>query len=107
MLLRLTSLAAMSFISANVILSSSAIAQVNTAPTLSEQTLREAQQQERGSLSVGGSNVNLLQLINQINLAGGRSPEQFSKDQNESFDEAVSTFRKQQQREIKISIPNQ
>ena len=82
-----------------------AIAQINNAPTLSEQTLREAQQQERSPLSVGGSNLNFLQLINNINLAGGKSAEQFRASQAESLDEAVSSFKDQQRREIKISIP--
>lgn len=83
-----------------------AIAQVNNAPTLSEQTLRDAQQQERSALSIGGTNLNLLQLINSINLAGGKSPEQFRAGQSESIDDAVSTYKNQQRREIKISIPS-
>ncbi|MBD2178444.1 hypothetical protein H6F42_16115 [Pseudanabaena sp. FACHB-1998] len=86
-------------------IASGAIAQVNTAPTLAEQTLREAQQQEKSSLSIGGSNLNILQLINNINLANGKSPEKFRADQAESLDDAVTNFRNQQRREIKISIP--
>jgi len=46
-----------------------------------------------------------LQLINNINLAGGKSPEQFRASQAESFDEAVTNFRSQQRREVKIEIP--
>jgi|GEM_PF-615946 len=84
---------------------SQAFSQVNTAPTLSEQTLRDAQQQERSPMSIGGSNLNIMQLINNINLAGGKSPEQFRSEQSESLNEAVDNFRKQQRREIKISIP--
>ena len=87
-------------------LPSQALSQVNTAPTLSEQTLRDAQQQERSPLSVGGSNLNIMQLINNINLAGGKSPEQFQAEQSESLNEAVNTYREQQRREIKISIPS-
>lgn len=105
MILKTISLAVTSLLSATMLLSTSAIAQVNNASTLSEQTLRDTQQQERGALSVGGSNLNLLQLINNINLAGGKSPEQFRANQAESLDEAVSSFRDQQRREIKISIP--
>ena len=105
MILKTLSLAAMSLVSAAMFIPTGAIAQVNNAPTLSEQTLRDTQQQERGALSVGGSNLNLLQLINNINLAGGKSPEQFRANQAESLDDAVSTFRDQQRREIKISIP--
>ena len=104
MILKTISLAVTSLLSATM-LSTSAIAQVNNASTLSEQTLRDTQQQERGALSVGGSNLNLLQLINNINLAGGKSPEQFRANQAESLDEAVSSVRDQQRREIKISIP--
>jgi tRNA A37 N6-isopentenylltransferase MiaA len=106
MILKTISLAAMSLMSASIFASSGAIAQVNNASTLSEQTLREAQQQERSPLSVGGGNLNLLQLINNINLAGGKSSEQFRESQSESFDEAVSNFRNEQKREIKFSIPN-
>ena len=104
MILKTISLAVTSLLSATM-LSTSAIAQVNNASTLSEQTLRDTQQQERGALSVGGSNLNLLQLINNINLAGGKSPEQFRANQAESLDDAISTFRDKQRREIKISIP--
>lgn len=73
---------------------SQALSQVNTAPTLSEQTLRDAQQQERSPMSVGGSNLNIMQLINNINLAGGKSPEQFRSEQSESLNEAVNKDRK-------------
>ncbi len=103
--LKTISLAATSLISGLLFASASAIAQVTPPPTLSEQTLREAQQQERSPLSIGGSNLNLLQLINNINLAGGKSAEQFRASQTESLDDAVSTFRNQQRREIKFSIP--
>ncbi len=84
---------------------SGAIAQVNTPTTLSEQTLRQTQQQEQSPLSIGGTNLNFSQLINQINLSGGKSPEQFRAEQSESLNDAVNTFRNQQRREIKISIP--
>ena len=93
------------YLSAIALMPTMAIAQVTNAPTLSEQTLREAQQQERSPLSVGGSNLNLLQLINNINLIGSQSPEQFRANQNESLNEAVSNFRNQQQRDLTISIP--
>jgi tRNA A37 N6-isopentenylltransferase MiaA len=106
MILKTISLVAISLVSASMFASAGAIAQVNNAPTLSEQTLREAQQQDKSPLSVGGSNLNLLQLINNLNLAGGKSSEQFRASQSESLDEAVSNFRNQQQREIKFSIPN-
>ena len=99
------SVAALSLVSAAVLIPTGAIAQTTTTTTLSEQTLREAQQQERSSLSVGGSNLNLLQLINNINLANGQSPEQFRANQSESIDEAVSSFKNQQRREVKFSIP--
>ena len=105
MIFKTISLVATSLVSATLFAASGAIAQITPAPTLSEQTLREAQQQERSSLSVGGSNLNLLQLINNINLAGGKSPEQFRASQAESFDEAVTNFRSQQRREVKIEIP--
>lgn len=91
---------------AAIALAPAAIAQVTNATTLSEQTLREAQQQERSPLSVGGSNLNLLQLINNINLIGSQSPEQFRANQNESLNEAVTNFRNQRQRDLTISIPN-
>ena len=106
MIFKTISLVAMSFVSASIFASAGAIAQIAPAPTLSEQTLRDAQQQERGSLSVGGSNLNLLQLIKNINLAGGKSADQFRASQAESLDEAVTNFRDQQRREIKISIPS-
>jgi len=108
MISKTISLVATSVVSATIFASfasASAIAQVNNAATLSEQTLREAQQQEKGSLNIGGSNLNLLQLINNINLAGGKSPEKFRAEQSESFDDAVSNFRNQQRREVKFSIP--
>ncbi len=106
MIFKTISLAATSLLSGLLLVSASAIAQSTPSTTLSEQTLREAQQQERSPLSVGGSNLNLLQLINNINLAGGKSAEQFRANQSESLDEAVSTFRNQQRREINFSIPN-
>ena len=84
---------------------SGAIAQINTAPTLSEQTLRDSQQQEKSPLSVGGGNLNILQLINNLNLANNKSPEQFRASQDESLDETISTYMNQQRREVKISIP--
>jgi len=99
------SVVATSLVSATIFASAGAIAQVNTSTTLSEQTLREAQQQEKGSMNIGGSNLNLLQLMNSINLAGGKSPEQFRASQDESLDDAVSNFKNQQRREVKISIP--
>ncbi len=105
MIFKTISLVATSLVSATIFASASAIAQVTTATTLSEQTLRDAQQQERSALSVGGSNLNLLQLINNINLAGGKSADQFRASQAESFDEAVTNFRSQQRRDVKISIP--
>jgi hypothetical protein len=105
MIFKTISLVATSLVSATIFASAGAIAQVTTATTLSEQTLRDAQQQERSSLSVGGSNLNLLQLINNINLAGGKSADQFRASQAESFDEAVTNFRTQQRRDVKILIP--
>jgi hypothetical protein len=105
MIFKTISLAAMSLVSAAMLIPTGAIAQSTTATTLSEQTLREAQQQERGSMNIGGSNLNLLQLINNINLAGGKSPEQVRTSQSESIDDAVSNF-KQQRQEVKISIPS-
>jgi hypothetical protein len=87
--------------------SSGAIAQVNNATTLSEQTLRQTQQQEQSPLSIGATNLNFSQLINQINLSGGKSAEQFRAEQSEALDDAVNTFRKQQRREIKISVPTE
>jgi len=105
MTLKTVTLTTMSLLSATMLAAAGAIAQVNNASTLSEQTLREAQQQEKSPLSVGGSNLNLLQLINNINLAGGKSAEQFRASQSEALDEAVSNFRDQQRREVKISIP--
>ncbi|MDX2254024.1 MAG: hypothetical protein NW214_00755 [Pseudanabaenaceae cyanobacterium bins.39] len=89
-----------------VVTSTEAIAQVNSATTLSEQTLRDARQQEQSPLSIGGSNLNIMQLINNINLAGGKSPQQFQSEQSESLDDAVQNFRNQQRRDIKISIPS-
>ncbi|MBD2188334.1 hypothetical protein [Pseudanabaena mucicola] len=104
MILKTISITATSLVSV-AILASGAMAQVNNATTLSEQTLKEVRQQEQSPLSVGGSNLNLLQLINNINLAGGKSPEQFRASQAESFDEAVSNFRNQQRRDVKLEIP--
>lgn len=105
MIFKTIALTTTSFLSLVMLMPTGAIAQINTAPTLSEQTLRETQQQERGSLGIAGSNVSLLQLINNINLAGGKTPEKFRADQAESFDEAVSNFRNQQRREVKFTIP--
>jgi hypothetical protein len=106
MIFKTLSVAVTSLVSAIVLMPTGAIAQLNNSTTLSEQTLRDAQQQERSSLSVGGSNLNLLQLINNINLAGGKSAEQFRASQSESLDDAVSNFKNQQRRDIKISIPD-
>jgi len=105
MIFKTIALTTTSLLSLVMLMPTGAIAQINTAPTLSEQTLRETQQQERGPLGIGGSNVSLLQLINSINLAGGKTPEKFRADQAESFDEAVSNFRNQQRREVKFTIP--
>ena len=91
--------------SAAMFAATGAIAQVNTASTLSEQALRDSQQQEKSPLSVGGSNLNILQLINNLNLANNKSPEQFRASQDESLDETISNYMNQQRREVKISIP--
>jgi len=106
MIFKTISLTVTSIVSATIFASSSAIAQVTNATTLSEQTLRQTQQQEQSPLSIGATNLNFSQLINQINLSGGKSAEQFRAEQSESLDDAVNTFRKQQRREIKISIPS-
>jgi len=104
-MLKILSLTLVSLGSVAMFAAAGAIAQVNNATTLSEQTLKDSQQQEKSPLSVGGSNLNLLQLINNINLANKTSPEQFRASQAESLDETVATFMSQQRREVKISIP--
>jgi len=96
MLGKTISVVATSLVSTTIFTVAGAIAQVNTAPT---------QQQEKGSMNIGGSNLNLLQLMNSINLAGGKSPEQFRASQGEALDDAVSNFKNQQRREVKFSIP--
>jgi hypothetical protein len=71
-------------------------AQVNSAPTLSEQTLRESQQ-TRGSspFSIGNGDLTLTDLIHRANLSNGQSADQVNRKQSESLNEAVEAFRSQ------------
>jgi len=77
-----------------------------TAPTLSEQTLRETQR--AGSLyDQSGGGLNVMQLIHNANLRGNTTPEQFQSRQEENLNEAVDAFRKRNSSELKIDLSRQ
>ena len=81
---------------------SSAFAQ-QTAPTLSEQTLRDTQRS--GSLyDQSGGGLNVMQLIHNANLRGNTTFEQFQSRQQENLNEAIETFRKRNSSELKIDF---
>jgi hypothetical protein len=54
-----------------------------------------------GNSGQGGSS--LYSLINKLQLSGGRSASDFSAEQNEGFQSAVSDFRKKQQEKLQVS----
>lgn len=47
----------------------------------------------------------LLDLMNRLQQAGGRSASEFAEEQNESFNEAVDAFRQQQQQQFGEPVP--
>jgi hypothetical protein len=51
----------------------------------------------------GQGTSSLYSLINKLQLSGGRSASDFSADQNEEFQSAVSDFHKKQQEKLKAS----
>lgn len=78
-----------------------AVAQ-QTAPTLSEQTLRESNQNR--SIYEQGGGLNIMQLIHNANLRGNTTSEEFRSRQNETIDSAVEAFRKRRQNPVQIQI---
>jgi hypothetical protein len=81
-------------------------ASAQTAPTLSEQTLKETQRS--GSLyDQSGGGLNVMQLIHNANLRGNTTPEQFQSRQQENLNEAVEAFRKRNSSELKIDFSRQ
>lgn len=53
----------------------------------------------------GQGTSSLYSLINKLQLSGGRSASDFSAEQNEGFQSAVSDFRKKQQEKLQASPP--
>ncbi|NJK35636.1 MAG: hypothetical protein HC919_12160 [Oscillatoriales cyanobacterium SM2_2_1] len=71
-------------------------AQISNAPTLSEQTLRESQQTRGASpFGIGNGDLTLTDLIHRANFSSGRSADQVNRQQTESLNDAVETFRSQ------------
>jgi lipopolysaccharide export LptBFGC system permease protein LptF len=78
-----------------------------TAPTLSEQTLRDTERSRGASGSLydqSGGGLNVMQLIHNANLRGNTTEQEFRNRQNENLDSAVDSFRKQRNSEIKIEF---
>lgn len=69
-------------------------ATVQDAQSESQKALQDFQPQGQSFNRSGGLNLN--ELIHRANLANKRSPEEFQEEQNQSFNEAVEAFRKQQ-----------
>lgn len=76
------------------------------APTLSEQTLRDADRDRGSSRSLydQGGGFNVMQLLHNANLKGNSTPEQFQQRQDESLNDAVNSFRRQRPSELKIDF---
>jgi hypothetical protein len=85
---------------------STAVAQSTTAP-LSQQSLQEFQQNNsQSTYSVGGSGgLNILQLIHNSNLTGGKSSDEIRSGQQESLDEATKEFRLRQLQKLNVNNP--
>lgn len=77
----------------------------SASPNLSDQTLKETQQ--AGSLYDQGGGLNVMQLIHNANLRGQTTPEQFQSRQKESLEEAIESFRKRNNTELKIDFSRQ
>jgi hypothetical protein len=77
----------------------------SASPNLSDQTLKETQQ--AGSLYDQGGGLSVMQLIHNANLRGQTTPEQFQSRQKESLDEAIESFRKRNNTELKIDFSRQ
>jgi hypothetical protein len=69
-------------------------ATIQDSQSESQKALQDFQPQGQGFNQSGGLNLN--ELIHRANLANKRSLEEFQKEQNQSFNEAVEAFRKQQ-----------
>jgi hypothetical protein len=76
------------------------------APTLSEQTLRDADRDRGSSRSLydQGGGFNVIQLIHNANLRGNTTPEQFQQRQDESLDSAIDSLRRQRSSELNINF---
>ncbi|MEE3716519.1 hypothetical protein V2H45_07160 [Tumidithrix elongata RA019] len=73
------------------------------ATTLSDQTLKDGQQLGGSAYTITGSNLNLMQLIHNAQLNGGRSSDQFREEQNDSLNSAVEGFKAQRNQELKLT----
>ncbi|MCA1903213.1 MAG: hypothetical protein LDL47_00025 [Cyanobacteria bacterium KgW148] len=69
-------------------------ATVQDAQSESQRALQDFQPQGQSFNQSGGINLN--ELIHRANLANKRSLQEFQEEQNQSFNEAVEAFRKQQ-----------
>jgi hypothetical protein len=75
----------------------------NGAASLSDQTLKEAQQSGGSPYTINGSNLNFMQLIHNATLNGGRSPQQYQERQSDSLNSAVEGYKSQRTQELKLS----
>ncbi len=82
-----------------ITVTSPAFAQVNSSATLSEQTLREGNN-ERSAYSLGNSNLNMTQLIHNLNLNNNTNAQEFQRRQNESLNNAFSGYNNGQPRNL-------
>ncbi len=73
---------------------------VQDAQSESQKALQDFQPQGQSFNQSGGLNLN--ELIHRANLANRRSLEEFQEEKNQSFDEAVEAFRKQQKSKQKL-----
>ncbi|CAN1213022.1 hypothetical protein TUMEXPCC7403_22655 [Tumidithrix helvetica PCC 7403] len=78
-------------------------AQTTGATTLSDQTLKDNQQAGGSPYTITGSNLNIMQLIHNSQLNGGRSSDQFREQQNDSINSAVEGFKTQRTQELKLT----
>ncbi len=72
---------------------------------LSQQALRELQD-SRSLYSTGSNGLNVMQLIHNANLTGGKSTTEFSTEQSEALNDAAKEFRQQQRQKLGLPTSN-
>ncbi|PZD72874.1 hypothetical protein C1752_03305 [Acaryochloris thomasi RCC1774] len=84
------------------VIDAQAIAQTSTDLQSPQRPIFEQNDSDDASdlFSDRATGSSLLDLMNRLQQAGGRSASEFAEEQNESFNEAVDAFRQQQQQDF-------